>query len=60
MPNVQAVLAQLKRKGTKRNRDGMARYAIVAPKVMGVSVGDLRAMGIEFPGRYFEPGAPQD
>jgi 3-methyladenine DNA glycosylase AlkD len=45
MPKVQAVLAQLKRKGTKRNRDGMARYAIVAPKVMGVSVGDLRAMG---------------
>ena len=39
------MLAQLKRKGTKRNRDGMARYAIVAPKAFGVSVGDLRAMG---------------
>ena len=39
------ILAWLERKGTKRNRDGMARYAIVAPKAYGVSVGDLRALG---------------
>ena len=38
------ILGELERKGTKRNREGMARYAIVAPKVFGVSVGTLRAM----------------
>jgi 3-methyladenine DNA glycosylase AlkD len=36
------VLAFLKRRGTKKNIDGMARYAIVARNVYGVSVGDLR------------------
>ena len=36
-------LAWLERRGTKRNRDGMARYAITAPKVFGVSVGMIRA-----------------
>ena len=39
------VLATLKRLGSKRNRDGMARYGIVAPKVFGVSVGTLRGIG---------------
>lgn len=39
------VLAWLERRGSKRNRDGMARYAIVAPKVFGVSVGTLRQLG---------------
>jgi 3-methyladenine DNA glycosylase AlkD len=38
-------LAWLKRRGTKANRDGMARYAIVAEKVFGVSVNDIRALG---------------
>ena len=42
---VPQVLAWLERRGTKRNRDGMARYAIVAPRAYGVSVGDLRALG---------------
>ena len=42
---VDAILAELKKLGTKRNRDGMARYAIVAPKVFGVSVATLRAIG---------------
>lgn len=37
-------LAWLKRRGTRRNRDGMARYAIVAPKVFGVSVSDIRGL----------------
>ena len=40
--NVADVLATLKRRGSQRNIDGMARYAIVAPKVFGVSVGTLR------------------
>ena len=40
-----AVLATLKRKGSAHNRKGMARYAIVAPKVFGVSVGTLRDLG---------------
>jgi 3-methyladenine DNA glycosylase AlkD len=39
------VVAWLERRGTKRNRAGMARYAIVAPKAFGVSVGDLRDLG---------------
>jgi 3-methyladenine DNA glycosylase AlkD len=43
--DVASILATLERKGSKRNRDGMARYAIVAPKAFGVSVGELRAMG---------------
>jgi 3-methyladenine DNA glycosylase AlkD len=40
---VSAVLAWLELRGSKKNRDGMARYAIVSPKVFGVSVGTLRA-----------------
>src|SRR5688500_972585 len=43
--DVATILAWLKRRGTKANRDGMARYAIVAPKVFGVSVTDLRQRG---------------
>jgi 3-methyladenine DNA glycosylase AlkD len=39
------VLKWLDRRGTKRNRDGMARYGIVAPRAFGVSVGDLREIG---------------
>ena len=39
---MRATLAWLERRGSKRNRDGMARYGIVADKVFGVSVGDLR------------------
>ncbi|MCI0351478.1 MAG: DNA alkylation repair protein [Acidobacteriales bacterium] len=42
---VQATLAWLKRHGTKRNVEGMARYAIRAEKVFGVSVGTLRDLG---------------
>jgi 3-methyladenine DNA glycosylase AlkD len=41
---VKHVLADLKRRGSKKNRDGMARYGIVARNVQGVSVGTLRAM----------------
>jgi 3-methyladenine DNA glycosylase AlkD len=43
--DVAAALSWLKRRGTKANRDGMARYAIVAPQVFGVSVADIRTLG---------------
>ena len=39
------VLAWLERRGTKRNRNGMARYGIVAPRSFGVSVGTIRDLG---------------
>jgi 3-methyladenine DNA glycosylase AlkD len=38
------VLALLERRGTKGNREGMARYGIVAPKAFGVSVTMLKAL----------------
>jgi 3-methyladenine DNA glycosylase AlkD len=41
---VRDVLAWLQKRGTEANRDGMARYAIVAPKSFGVSVADLREL----------------
>jgi 3-methyladenine DNA glycosylase AlkD len=39
---VRETLGWLERRGTKRNRDGMARYGIVAAKSFGVSVAALR------------------
>jgi 3-methyladenine DNA glycosylase AlkD len=39
------ILGSLERRGSRRNREGMARYAIVAPKVFGVSVATIRDMG---------------
>jgi len=42
---VRQILATLERRGTKRNREGMARYAIVAPKAFGVSVATIREIG---------------
>lgn len=38
------VLAWLESRGTQHNRDGMARYGIVAGKAFGVSVSDLRKL----------------
>ena len=35
----------MKKRGTKANREGMARYAIVAEKVFGDSVVDIRRLG---------------
>ncbi len=35
------ILLQLERRGSKRNRDGMARYGLTAEKVFGVSVARL-------------------
>lgn len=42
---VRHILATLERRGTKRNREGMARYAIIAPKAFGVSVATIRDIG---------------
>jgi len=42
--DVDAVVAELKRRGTKAGRDGMARYAIPSDKAFGVSVGTLRQL----------------
>ena len=41
---VDEVLTWLERRGTKRNRDGMARYGIVAPKVFGVSMATMQSL----------------
>src|SRR4051812_3876307 len=39
------IVRRLERKGTAKNRDGMARYGIVSVhRVHGVSVGDLRSL----------------
>ncbi len=43
--NVDKVIARLKRLGTKKTRDGMARYAIPSDNAFGVSVGDIRKLG---------------
>jgi 3-methyladenine DNA glycosylase AlkD len=43
--DVDAVVAALKRLGTKKTRDGMARYAIPSDKAFGVTVGAIRQMG---------------
>jgi len=50
------VLAWLERTGTRKNRDGMARYGIVAAKAFGVSVGELRRKAKEL-GRSHELAA---
>jgi 3-methyladenine DNA glycosylase AlkD len=42
---VAGILDWLERRGTKRNRDGMARYGIVAKKAYGVSVAELQQLG---------------
>jgi 3-methyladenine DNA glycosylase AlkD len=40
-------LKWLERRGTKRNREGMARYGIVAKKVFGVSMGTMQSLAKE-------------
>jgi 3-methyladenine DNA glycosylase AlkD len=47
MNSVDAALAALKKQGTKKNREGLARYAIVAEKVFGVSVAAIRKLAKE-------------
>jgi 3-methyladenine DNA glycosylase AlkD len=41
---VREILASLERRGSRRNREGMARYGIVADKVFGVSVGAIQRL----------------
>lgn len=41
------MLAWLKRRGTKRNREGMARYGITAPKAFGVSMAAIQELARE-------------
>src|SRR5215831_8707865 len=41
---VRDTLAWLERRGSKKNRDGMARYAIVAPKAFGVSMATMEPL----------------
>ena len=41
---VKAILSNMERRGTRANREGMARFGIVAEKVFGISVGDARLM----------------
>jgi 3-methyladenine DNA glycosylase AlkD len=53
MKDVDAALASLKRLGTKRNREGMARYAIYSEKIFGVSVANIRNLARQF-GRNHE------
>ena len=45
--NVNDVLNNLERRGTKATRDGMARYGIVVPKAFGVMVGAFRTIAKE-------------
>ena len=41
---VREALDWLERRGTRKNREGMARYGIVAPKAYGVSVSDIQRL----------------
>jgi 3-methyladenine DNA glycosylase AlkD len=43
-PRVNDTLRLLEKRGTKANREGMARYGIVADKVFGVSVAHIRTI----------------
>jgi 3-methyladenine DNA glycosylase AlkD len=43
-PRVNDTLRLLEKRGTKANREGMARYGIVADKVFGVSVTNIRTI----------------
>jgi 3-methyladenine DNA glycosylase AlkD len=43
--NANAIVASLKRLGTKSTRDGMARYAIPSDNAFGVPVGTLQELG---------------
>ena len=41
---VKEILAWLARRGTKANRDGMARFGVVAPKAFGVSMATMKVL----------------
>lgn len=44
VPDVSTVITQLKRLGSKRTLDGMARYGLPSDHAFGVAVGDIRAL----------------
>jgi 3-methyladenine DNA glycosylase AlkD len=44
---VDKTLSWLEKRGSKRNRDGMARYGIVAPRVYGVSMATMKSLAKE-------------
>ena len=44
---VNKTLGWLEKHGSKKNRDGMARYGIVAPKVYGFSMGTMKSLAKE-------------
>jgi 3-methyladenine DNA glycosylase AlkD len=50
---VSAILTWLERRGSRRNRDGMARYGIVTPKAFGVSMATMRPL-VKRLGRHHE------
>ena len=43
-PDVKELVAILRRMGSQKNREGMARYAIPVNRAFGISVGDLRKL----------------
>ena len=43
-PDVRSMLAWLDRRGTARNREGMARYGIRSSKAFGVSMATMRPL----------------
>jgi 3-methyladenine DNA glycosylase AlkD len=43
-PRIDEILRKLEKRGSKANREGMARYGIVADRVFGVSVETIRSM----------------
>ena len=45
--DVKYALAWLEKRGTQKNREGMARYGIVAKKVFGVSMGTMQSLAKE-------------
>jgi 3-methyladenine DNA glycosylase AlkD len=47
-PRVAEAVAWLKKRGIKKNVDGMARYGIVATNPIGVSVGEVRTLAKRF------------
>lgn len=51
--DIKTVITWLKKHGTKKTRNGMARYAIPSDKAFGVTVGELRDYGKEM-GRNHE------
>jgi 3-methyladenine DNA glycosylase AlkD len=43
--DVDAIVATLKRKATKKTRDGMARYGLPSDHALGVPIGTIKALG---------------